>query len=164
MDWMRGKSCGLCGQADGETRQEFRTPSGRLTQNAVSHAFSWVLPARSCRENTGEKHSQTVNCFKTGLTHNDKPRVHQQLIQRLRSLTECRMRLESVRMEREMIVHGHQSRCYSVEPVLRCLPGCFAVKTATVDVGFHCVPTGESQIRKHTHTTFHYLTRRLTAP
>lgn len=73
MDWMRGQSCGLCGQADGETRQEFRTPSRRLTQNAVSHAFSWVLPARSCRENTGEKHSHTVNCFKPGLTHNDKP-------------------------------------------------------------------------------------------
>ncbi|XP_070764345.1 vitellogenin-1-like [Enoplosus armatus] len=105
VDWMKGQTCGLCGKADGEVRQEYRTPHGRLTKNAVSYAHSWVLPAESCRDNT-----------------------------------ECRMKLESVQLEKQVNIHGQESRCYSVEPVLRCLPGCFPVKTTTVTVGFHCLP------------------------
>lgn len=37
------------------------------------------------------------------------------------------------------------SKCYSVEPVLRCVKGCSATRTAPVFVGFHCVPAGKSQ-------------------
>lgn len=45
-----------------------------------------------------------------------------------------------------MIVDGQESKCYSVEPVLRCLPGCLPVKTMPVTIGFHCLPTGMSQM------------------
>ncbi|XP_051980431.1 vitellogenin-like [Xyrauchen texanus] len=48
--WMRGQTCGLCGKADGEIRQEYCTPSGYLTKTSVSFAHSWVLPAESCRD------------------------------------------------------------------------------------------------------------------
>ncbi|XP_051232512.1 vitellogenin isoform X3 [Dicentrarchus labrax] len=109
VDWMKGQTCGLCGKADGEVRQEYRTPNGRLTKNAVSYAHSWVLPAESCRDTTGETQ-------------------------------ECRMKLESVQLEKQVNIEGQESRCYSVEPVLRCLPGCFPVKTTAVTVGFHCLP------------------------
>uniref|UniRef100_A0A3Q4BUV4 Uncharacterized protein n=1 Tax=Mola mola TaxID=94237 RepID=A0A3Q4BUV4_MOLML len=109
VDWMKGKTCGLCGRADGEVRQEFQTPSGRLTKNAVSYAHSWILPAESCRDTS-----------------------------------ECRMKLESVQLERQMFVHGQESKCFSVEPVLHCLPGCFPERTTEVTVGYHCVPAGES--------------------
>lgn len=51
---MRGQTCGLCGKADGEIRQEYRTPNTRLTKNAVNYAHSWVLPAESCRDATGK--------------------------------------------------------------------------------------------------------------
>ncbi|XP_041646657.1 vitellogenin-1-like [Cheilinus undulatus] len=105
VDWMKGQTCGLCGKADGEVRQEYRTPNGRVTKSAVSYAHSWVLPAESCRDTT-----------------------------------ECRMKLESVQLEKSVNIHGQESRCYSVEPVLRCLPGCFPVKTTTVMVGYHCLP------------------------
>lgn len=27
MDWMRGQTCGICGKADGEVRQEYSTPT-----------------------------------------------------------------------------------------------------------------------------------------
>ena len=54
VDWMKGQTCGLCGKADGEVRQEYRTPNGRLTKNAVSYAHSWVLPAESCDDATGK--------------------------------------------------------------------------------------------------------------
>lgn len=54
VDWMKGQTCGLCGRADGEVRQEFRTPSGRLAKSAVSYAHSWILPAESCRDTNGE--------------------------------------------------------------------------------------------------------------
>ncbi|GLD50056.1 vitellogenin-like isoform X1 [Lates japonicus] len=106
VDWMKGQTCGLCGKADGEVRQEYRTPSGRLTKNAVSYAHSWVLPAESCRDTT-----------------------------------ECHMKHESIQLQRQVNIHGQESNCYSVEPVLRCLPGCFPVKTTAVTVGFHCIPT-----------------------
>ena len=109
VDWMRGQTCGLCGKADGEVKQEYRTPNGRLTKNAVSYAHSWVLPAESCRDTT-----------------------------------ECRMKHESVQLQKQTNLHGQESTCYAVEPVLRCLPGCFPVKTTSVTVGFHCMPAGSA--------------------
>ncbi|XP_040895473.1 vitellogenin-like [Toxotes jaculatrix] len=105
VDWMKGQTCGLCGKADGEVRQEYRTPSGRLTKSSVSYTHSWVLPAESCRDTT-----------------------------------ECHMKLESMQLENQVNIHGEESKCFSVEPVLRCLPGCFPVKTTPVTVGFHCLP------------------------
>ncbi|KAJ3599338.1 hypothetical protein NHX12_033301 [Muraenolepis orangiensis] len=105
VDWMRGQTCGLCGKADGEVRQEYQTPNGRLASNSVSYAQSWVIPAESCRDTS-----------------------------------KCYMRLESVKLEKQMIVHGEESKCYSVEPVLRCLSGCTPLKTVPVTVGFHCLP------------------------
>ncbi|XP_067452954.1 vitellogenin-1-like [Thunnus thynnus] len=104
VDWMKGQTCGLCGKADGEVKQEYRTPNGRLTKNAISYAHSWVLPAESCRDTT-----------------------------------ECRLKHESVQLQKQINLHGQESSCYSVEPVLRCLPGCFPVKTTSVTVGFHCM-------------------------
>jgi hypothetical protein len=49
-DWMKGQTCGLCGKADGEVREEYQTPNGRLASNSVSYAQSWVIPAESCRD------------------------------------------------------------------------------------------------------------------
>ncbi|XP_072245544.1 vitellogenin-1-like [Leuresthes tenuis] len=109
VDWMKGKTCGVCGKADGEVRQEYRTPNGRLTKNAVSFTHSWILPAESCRDTT-----------------------------------ECRLKHESVKLEKKVNIHGEESTCFSVEPVLRCLPGCFPVKTTSVSVGFNCLPADSS--------------------
>ncbi|KAL2090118.1 hypothetical protein ACEWY4_014806 [Coilia grayii] len=104
-DWMKGQTCGICGKADGEIRQEYSTPSGYLTKSPVSFAHSWVLSSESCRDNT-----------------------------------QCHMRLESVKLEKQIIVNEQNSKCYSVEPVLRCLPGCLPVRTMPVTVGYHCLP------------------------
>lgn len=65
------------------------------------------------------------------------------LIDRLLPFAECRVKLESVELEKQAVVYGQESRCFSVEPVLRCLPGCFPVKTTSVTLGFHCVAAGE---------------------
>lgn len=54
VDWMRGQTCGVCGMADGETKQEFRTPSGFVSENPVTSAHSWILPADSCKGTSGE--------------------------------------------------------------------------------------------------------------
>ncbi|KAK2835459.1 hypothetical protein Q5P01_015943 [Channa striata] len=111
VDWMKGQTCGLCGKADGEVRQEYRTPSGRLANNTISYVHSWVLPAESCWD--------TV---------------------------ECRMKFESVQLEKQVNIPGIQeSKCFSVEPVLRCLPGCFPVKTTNISVGFHCLLTDSAE-------------------
>ncbi|XP_042372245.1 vitellogenin-2-like [Plectropomus leopardus] len=106
VDWMKGQTCGLCGKADGEIRQEYRTPNERITKNAVSYAHSWIVPAKSCRD-----------------------------------ASECFMKLESVKLEKQAVLHGQESKCYSVEPVMRCLPGCTSIRTTSVTVGYHCVPT-----------------------
>ncbi|XP_061594359.1 vitellogenin-1-like [Cololabis saira] len=112
VDWMKGKTCGLCGKADGEIREEYRTPNGRVSKNAVSFAHSWTLSAESCRDNS-----------------------------------ECRLKLESVQLEKQVNIEGENSRCFSVEPVLRCLPGCFPVKTTPVTVGFNCMPSDSAPER-----------------
>ncbi|XP_061680337.1 vitellogenin-2-like isoform X2 [Syngnathoides biaculeatus] len=57
-----------------------------------------------------------------------------------RDATECHMKLDSVKLEKQIIVHGQESKCFSVEPVLRCLPGCLPLRTTTLSVGFHCLP------------------------
>lgn len=55
VDWMKGQTCGICGMADGETRQDFRTPSGFVSENPVASAHSWILPADSCKGASGEE-------------------------------------------------------------------------------------------------------------
>uniref|UniRef100_A0AAY4DYU4 Phosvitin n=1 Tax=Denticeps clupeoides TaxID=299321 RepID=A0AAY4DYU4_9TELE len=107
-DWMRGHTCGLCGRADGEIKQEFYTPSSFVTKNAVSFAHSWVLPSQTCRD-----------------------------------ANQCLMTHKTVKLERNM--DGQVSTCYSIEPVLRCLPGCSAVRTVPVTVAFHCLANGDSR-------------------
>ncbi|MED6233004.1 Vitellogenin-2 [Ataeniobius toweri] len=102
---MRGQTCGLCGKADGEVRQEYSTPNERVSRNATSFAHSWVLPAKSCHDTS-----------------------------------ECYMQLDSVKLEKQISLEGEESKCYTVEPVLRCLPGCLPVRTTSVTVGYHCVP------------------------
>ena len=62
---MKGKTCGLCGMADGEVRQEYRTPNGRVSRNAVSFAHSWTIPAESCKDTTGRSLSNHFQIKKT---------------------------------------------------------------------------------------------------
>lgn len=66
---------------------------------------------------------------------------------------ECYMTLESVKLEKKVMLHGQESKCYSVEPVLRCLPGCMPVRTTTAAVGYHCLPAGESARNGHSWIT-----------
>nr|AAK15157.1 vitellogenin B [Melanogrammus aeglefinus] len=113
-DWMKGQTCGLCGKADGEVREEYQTPNGRLASNSVSYAQSWVIPAESCRD-----------------------------------LSKCYMKLESVKLEKQMILHGEESKCFSVEPVLRCLSGCTPLKTIPVTIGFHCLSADSNMSSTH---------------
>lgn len=136
VDWMKGQTCGLCGKADGEIKQEFRMPNGHLTKNAVTYAHSWILAAESCKDNSGETEEGTTQLW----CANEQPTKN--LIDCLPSFAECRIKLDSVELEKQAVVYGQESRCFSVEPVLRCLPGCFPVKTTSVTVGFHCVAAG----------------------
>lgn len=132
VDWMKGQTCGLCGKADGEIRQEFHMPSGHVAKNAVTYAHSWILGAKSCRDNSGETQE--------GSTH--APDLTKKLNNELLLFAACRIKLDSIELEKQAVVYGQESRCFSVEPVLRCLPGCFPVKTTSVTVGFHCVAAG----------------------
>uniref|UniRef100_A0A672PPV0 Vitellogenin-like n=1 Tax=Sinocyclocheilus grahami TaxID=75366 RepID=A0A672PPV0_SINGR len=58
-----------------------------------------------------------------------------------RDASQCRMKLESVKLEKQVILNGQESKCYSVEPVLRCLPGCKPIRTTPVTIGYHCLST-----------------------
>lgn len=53
------------------------------------------------------------------------------------------MKLESVKLEKQVILNGQESKCYSVEPVLRCLSGCAPIRTIPVTIGYHCLSTGK---------------------
>ncbi|ROL40725.1 Vitellogenin [Anabarilius grahami] len=58
-----------------------------------------------------------------------------------RDASQCRMKLESVKSEKQAILNGQESKCYSVEPVLRCLLGCEPIRTIPVTIGYHCLST-----------------------
>ena len=109
LDILKGKTCGMCGHADGELRQEYRTPNNRIVSDAVSHGHSWTLSSESCRNEAG-----------------------------------CKLQHVSVKRDGEYMNHGVSSKCYSVEPVLRCIPGCNALRTKTIKVAYHCIPSNSN--------------------
>ncbi|XP_009980901.1 PREDICTED: vitellogenin-2-like [Tauraco erythrolophus] len=52
----------------------------------------------------------------------------------------CKLRRSFVKLQKTVQLVGIESKCYSTEPVLRCMKGCSATKTTPVTVGFHCLP------------------------
>ncbi|NXX13848.1 VIT2 protein, partial [Podargus strigoides] len=52
----------------------------------------------------------------------------------------CKLRRSFVKLEKTVQLAGVESKCYSTEPVLRCMKGCSVTETAPVTVGFHCLP------------------------
>ncbi|OXB55466.1 hypothetical protein ASZ78_012898 [Callipepla squamata] len=54
----------------------------------------------------------------------------------------CKLHRSFVKLEKTVQLAGVDSKCYSTEPVLRCMKGCSATKTTPVTVGFHCLPAG----------------------
>ncbi|NWS24141.1 VIT2 protein, partial [Polioptila caerulea] len=52
----------------------------------------------------------------------------------------CKLQHQIVKSEKPIYFEKTAAKCYSVEPVLRCVKGCSATQTVPVSVGFHCVP------------------------
>ncbi|XP_067892712.1 vitellogenin-like [Heterodontus francisci] len=52
---------------------------------------------------------------------------------------ECKVRREFVELGKIIEFEGQESKCYSVEPVQRCLEGCSPIETLSRAVNFHCV-------------------------
>ncbi|NXU09009.1 VIT2 protein, partial [Pardalotus punctatus] len=52
----------------------------------------------------------------------------------------CKLQRRFVKSEKPLSFEKTAVKCFSVEPVLRCLKGCSATQTVSVSVGFHCVP------------------------
>ncbi|XP_074858737.1 vitellogenin-2-like [Carettochelys insculpta] len=114
--WMTGKTCGICGKYDGESKQKYQMPSGYAAKDEVSFGHSWILSEEPCAGG-------------------------------------CKLQRTLIKIEKPVGFEKVASKCYSVEPILRCVKGCSAVGTAPVFVGFHCVPAdsttnfGEDRIR-----------------
>ncbi|NXD51480.1 VIT2 protein, partial [Corvus moneduloides] len=52
----------------------------------------------------------------------------------------CKLQHKFVKSEKPVSFEKTATKCFSVEPVLRCVKGCSATQTVPVSVGFHCVP------------------------
>ncbi|NXP35714.1 VIT2 protein, partial [Leiothrix lutea] len=52
----------------------------------------------------------------------------------------CKLQRQLVESEKPVSFEKTAAKCFSVEPVLRCVKGCSATETVPVSVGFHCVP------------------------
>ncbi|NXC51637.1 VIT2 protein, partial [Aleadryas rufinucha] len=52
----------------------------------------------------------------------------------------CKLQHKFVQSEKPVSFEKTATKCFSVEPVLRCVKGCSAIQTVPVSVGFHCVP------------------------
>ncbi|KAL4593022.1 vitellogenin-like [Arapaima gigas] len=60
-----------------------------------------------------------------------------------RDASECRVKHESVELQKPVRLHGQDMKCYSTEAVLQCFAECSPVRTTPVTVAFHCIPIGE---------------------
>ncbi|MGH0139050.1 UNVERIFIED_CONTAM: hypothetical protein FKN15_070977 [Acipenser sinensis] len=101
---MKGKTCGVCGRGDGETRKEYQMPGGCVAKSSDSFAQSWVITGDSCSD-------------------------------------DCKLKREFVKLDKQVNLQGREVKCYSIDPILQCMPGCSPVKTYPVTIGFHCLPT-----------------------
>ncbi|MBN3308794.1 VIT protein, partial [Amia calva] len=106
--WMTGKTCGLCGHADGEKLTEFRMPNVNTAKSPNHFVHSWLLRDESCS-------------------------------------SACNLQQDLVTLEKHITKLGVDSKCFSVEPLLRCRSDCSVSETTPVSVGFHCVPISESE-------------------
>ncbi|NXU44176.1 VIT2 protein, partial [Drymodes brunneopygia] len=52
----------------------------------------------------------------------------------------CKLQRRLVKSEKPVSFEKTAEKCFSVEPVLRCVKGCSPIQTVPVSVGFHCVP------------------------
>ncbi|NXX47119.1 VIT2 protein, partial [Tricholaema leucomelas] len=52
----------------------------------------------------------------------------------------CKLQRRLVKIEKPVAFEKKAAKCFSVEPVLRCVEGCTATRTVPVSMGFHCVP------------------------
>uniref|UniRef100_A0A8C4V8G6 Phosvitin n=1 Tax=Falco tinnunculus TaxID=100819 RepID=A0A8C4V8G6_FALTI len=52
----------------------------------------------------------------------------------------CKLQRKPVKIEKPVAFEKAAAKCFSVEPVLRCVEGCSATTAVPVSVGFHCVP------------------------
>eukprot|EP00062_Callorhinchus_milii_P003407 gi/632940646/ref/XP_007885429.1/ PREDICTED: vitellogenin-like isoform X2 [Callorhinchus milii] len=66
--------------------------------------------------------------------------AHSWLLAGERCSDACKLQKKIVKLEKQIKLHGQESNCFSVEPVLHCRPGCSPIKTVPVSVGFHCLP------------------------
>ncbi|NXJ74284.1 VIT2 protein, partial [Trogon melanurus] len=66
----------------------------------------------------------------------------------------CKLRRSFVKLEKTVQLAGVESKCYSTDPVLRCVKGCSATKTTPVTVGFHCLPADSATSLTEKQTKF----------
>uniref|UniRef100_A0A663DZN1 Uncharacterized protein n=1 Tax=Aquila chrysaetos chrysaetos TaxID=223781 RepID=A0A663DZN1_AQUCH len=58
----------------------------------------------------------------------------------------CKLQRKFVKIEKPVAFEKKAAKCFSMEPVLRCVEGCSATRTVPVSVGFHCVAAGENPL------------------
>ncbi|XP_049664779.1 vitellogenin-2-like [Accipiter gentilis] len=56
----------------------------------------------------------------------------------------CKLQRKFVQIEKPVAFEPKAAKCFSMEPVLRCVEGCSAARTVPVSVGFHCVPAASA--------------------
>ncbi|MBN3316407.1 VIT protein, partial [Atractosteus spatula] len=94
-----------------------------------------------CGKADGEKKTEfRMPSWNTAM--NPSSFVHSWILQGEVCSDVCKLQHQTVKLEKHVSLMGKESNCYSVEPVLRCRPGCSASDTVHISVRFHCVPLG----------------------
>ncbi|XP_069050625.1 vitellogenin-like [Lepisosteus oculatus] len=92
-----------------------------------------------CGKADGEKKTEfRMPSWNTAM--NPSSFVHSWILQGEVCSDVCKLQHQTVKLEKHVSLMGRESNCYTVEPVLRCRPGCSASDTVHISVRFHCVP------------------------
>lgn len=126
-NFLRGLMCGICGDSNGESYNEFVGPNKCVYTNEKGFVNSYLVPDGSCTVPTTDK----AECF-----YPYAPKYP----------GKCTVRRN--KMIHDVAVEGTSipasNVCFSTVPVPECLAGCKATTYVKRRIGFHCLNTRDA--------------------
>jgi hypothetical protein len=126
----RGRTCGLCGDMNGEKVAEFKDPKGCVRKSIENFAMSYVFGSCQNRNPTNYEAEQCVR--EHSRSHYESSSWSSPISERSSS---------GIRYVNKVVPREGET-CFSVKPVPECPIGTQPTGHVTKEIGFHCVRNG----------------------
>ncbi|XP_013409581.1 vitellogenin-6 [Lingula anatina] len=114
----RGKTCGLCGNMNGQTKDDLEGPRKERYDNPEHFAYSYLIPSSRCP-------AEMIESLKSNKQIKAK-------------VPACKPIFRNKKETREY--RGQQEICFSLRPVRQCPAACKKVGIQREQLPYHCLP------------------------